>query len=148
MVELLRETGRFGDITAVKSVLEARAVLARTEFDADVVFGDIRLVDRPNDISGLALCRELAGRFEPPMIVLATASAEHAVQGFELCVVDYLLKPFSIERVLRCAERLDERRRPSPRVPRSHRLVARRGAGLVFLEFDGLLAFQASDRLT
>src|SRR5262249_43367676 len=64
-------------------------------------------------------------------------------------VLDYLLKPFTEERVGRCLERVRARRpasdasagQPSPR------LVARRKRALVFLRLDEVWAFEAAERL-
>ena len=148
LVELLRETGSFGDIAAVTTVQEARQAIGRADLAIEVAFVDVRLIDRPGDTSGLELARWLGGLVEPPAVVLATASAEHALDGFELGAVDYLLKPFALERVRACAARLCERRRTPPAEPPGRRLVARRRDRLVFLELDGMLAFEAAARLT
>lgn len=148
LVELLRDTGSFGDIAAVTNVEAAREALERIELGIDVVFADIRLVDRPGDTSGLDFARSLADLASPPSVVLATASAHYALQGFEMGVVDYLLKPFTLDRVTTCVARLLERRRaPSP-TSGERRLVARKDSRLVFLDLDGMLAFQAAERLT
>lgn len=148
LVELLRDTGSFGDIAAVTNVEAAREALERIELDFDVAFVDVRLVDRPGDTSGLDFARSLADLASPPAVVLATASAHHALDGFEMGVFDYLLKPFTLDRVTRCVARLLERRRaPSPSAG-ERRLVARKDNRLVFLDLDGMLAFQAAERLT
>jgi DNA-binding LytR/AlgR family response regulator len=89
LVELLRDTGGFRDIAAVTSVEAARQALARPELAIDVVFVDIRLVDRAGDRSGLDFARSVMLLASPPAVVLATASAEHALDGFELGAVDY-----------------------------------------------------------
>ncbi|HEV8548926.1 MAG TPA: LytTR family DNA-binding domain-containing protein [Polyangiaceae bacterium] len=83
-----------------------------------------------------------------PLFVFATAHEQHAVEAFELGAVDYLLKPFTEERVGQCAERLVERYRGRPAAVASARIVARRGSGLVFLDRDEVWAFEASERLT
>ncbi|HEU4537874.1 MAG TPA: LytTR family DNA-binding domain-containing protein [Polyangiaceae bacterium] len=148
LVELLRASGGFGDIAAVTGVEAAREVLARPELGVEVVFVDVRLVDRPGDRSGLDFARALAADEGAPAVVLATASAQYAVEGFELGAVDYLLKPFTLERVNACAARLLGRRRRPHGGAVAPRLVAREGERLVFLGLDAMLAFQTVDRAT
>ena len=83
------------------------------------------------------------------MFVLATAYERHALEAFELGVVDYLLKPFSEERVVQCLRRLQQRGRAAPPAAGGPpRIVARRKRSLVFLEPQEIWAFEAADRLT
>src|SRR6202034_2997772 len=63
-------------------------------------------------------------------------------------VVDYLLKPFSEERVVQCLRRLEQRRPAAPVSSGPPRIVARRKRSLVFLEPPEIWAFEAADRLT
>jgi DNA-binding LytR/AlgR family response regulator len=81
--------------------------------------------------------------------VLATAYDEHALEAFELGVLDYLLKPFSEDRVAQCLRRLQQRSatRGGPEAGPS-RIVARRKRSLVFLDPPEIWAFEAADRLT
>jgi len=59
---------------------------------ADLVFLDIQMPQ----ITGLQALR--SNMLKGVEIILVTAFAEHALEAFELDVVDYLLKPFSFER--------------------------------------------------
>ena len=63
----------------------------RAHNDVDIIFLDINM---PN-LSGLQLLKIIQPQ-QP--VILTTAYAEHAVESYELNVVDYLLKPFSFER--------------------------------------------------
>ena len=60
----------------------------------DFMFLDINMPK----LSGLDFLRTLAN---PPKTIITTAYKEHALEGFELNVVDYLLKPFSFERLVK-----------------------------------------------
>jgi DNA-binding LytR/AlgR family response regulator len=150
LVELI-ESSRLAEVVgAVGGLHEAREALASDlpGLGIDVVFVDIAL-DGAGGESGLTLVREAAGLPGAPMFVLATAYERHALEAFELGVVDYLLKPFSEERVFQCLRRLPERRGSAGRtigVP--PRIVARRKRALVFLEPHEIWAFEAADRLT
>ena len=64
----------------------------------DVLFLDIKMPD----ISGIEVSKSLKN---PPMIIFTTAYSEHAVEGFELDAVDYLLKPFSLQRFLKACNK-------------------------------------------
>lgn len=67
----------------------------------DLIFLDIKMPD----ISGIELLKSLA---KPPMVIFTTAYSEHAIESFELEVIDYLLKPFSQTRFLKACNRAAE----------------------------------------
>src|SRR5258706_5743704 len=69
--------------------LEAQSLISQK--DIQLLFLDINLPK----LSGINFLKTLTN---PPLVILTTAYPEFAVQGFELDVVDYLLKPFSFER--------------------------------------------------
>jgi DNA-binding LytR/AlgR family response regulator len=68
----------------------------------DMVLLDIRMPD----ISGINIAQILD---KNTLIILTTAHKEYAVEGFELDVVDYLLKPFGFERFLKACNRAEQR---------------------------------------
>jgi two-component system, LytTR family, response regulator len=66
--------------------------------DIELLFLDIRMPG----LDGLEALGRLAA---PPITVLVTAFADHAVTAFDLDVVDYVLKPFDDHRFARAVER-------------------------------------------
>ena len=79
-----------------------RAVEYLEKEATDLLFLDIKMPD----ISGIELLNSLPN---PPMVIFTTAYSEHAVEGFELNAIDYLLKPFSLPRFLKaCRKALEQ----------------------------------------
>jgi DNA-binding LytR/AlgR family response regulator len=154
LVELLESSGLAEVVGAVGTLEQAREALSGdgSGLGIHLVFVDVSLDGSPAGESGLTLVRSLAGAASAPMFVLATAYERHAIEAFELGVADYLLKPFSEDRVVQCLRRLVERhRRERAGVPLSGgpaRIVARRRRSLVFLAPSEIWAFEAADRLT
>ncbi|MBV9949804.1 MAG: response regulator transcription factor, partial [Myxococcales bacterium] len=157
LVELLESSGLAQVVGAVGGIEEARQALFGDPpgVRVDVAFVDVQLEGAGVADAGLALVRAmaaspaLAGGGAPTVFVLATAYEEHALEAFELGVVDYLLKPFSEERVAQCLRRIEQRRgAASAPASGSARIVARRKRSLVFLEPQEIWAFEAADRLT
>jgi two-component system, LytTR family, response regulator LytT len=146
LVELLDGSGLAEVTGAVTSADDARELLLGDERGAfDVVFLDIRLSGRRDE--GLLVARELAALPDAPLLVLATAFHTHAIEAYDLGVADYLLKPFTEQRVEHCLHRLRTRgQRPQPAGPL--RIAARRQKSLVFFDRDEVWAFEAAERLT
>jgi len=146
LVELLQASGSADVLAAVGNVGDAREVL--DSLALDVVFVDVQLVGNASDSEGLALVRERAPQPGAPSFVLATAHSQHALDAYQLGVVDYLLKPFTTARVEECLARVRTRiPAASTRAPVPLRIVARRKRALVFLRLEEVWAFEAADRL-
>src|ERR1041385_1741161 len=79
--------------------LKADVLLA--EVQADLLFLDINMPK----LSGIEFLRASKGRPNQPMVIITTAYAEYALDGFDLDVVDYLVKPISFERFLRACHK-------------------------------------------
>lgn len=147
LMELLLGSGAVEVVAAVATSEEAQQALSPGGVEVDVAFVDINLATSGGREAGLAIARQFSGSPGAPLFVMATALPQHAVEAFHLDVVDYLLKPFSEERVQECVTRV-ARRRSRWRVGAPARVVARSKQGLVFFGQSQVWAFEASERLT
>jgi two-component system response regulator LytT len=140
LVQLIETTQLAEVVGAVAGIGEARDALAA--LPVDVVFVDVQLAGGEN---GLELVKSAASG-PGPAFVLATAFSQHALEAWDLGLVDYLLKPFSEQRVAQCLRRIAGRRHAMG--SGALRVVARRKRSLVFLDPLDIWAFEASDRLS
>lgn len=83
-----------------------KAFEALQEKPVDLLFLDIQMPG----LTGIKLLQTLKN---PPQVIFTTAYREYAVEGFELDVTDYLLKPISFERLLKAINKVFDRKRPS-----------------------------------
>ncbi len=83
------------DVVSANSVLQKKQI--------DLIFLDINLPG----ISGLEFIQSMNRDYD---VILTTAYHQHAVEGFDLGVVDYLLKPIAFSRFLKAVNRVFNRK--------------------------------------
>ncbi len=124
--------------SALAQILAARADIERFDSASDAFEAQERLSKDSYDVmlldismpelSGLELLNDLQQGARPlPSVVLVTAYAQHAIAAFEKHAVDYVLKPFSSERVNQALE-FACRRTASERAARLLELMPHLGA--------------------
>ena len=103
--KLERWVAEQSDMTVVGSAEDGLSTAQCIEqFRPNVAFLDVQMPT----LSGLQVVAQL----EPssaPLIVFVTAFDEHAVKAFDLNAVDYLLKPYDLDRFTRTVQRIRER---------------------------------------
>lgn len=93
---LRRLLAELPDVTVCGEAGDGRSALALcAELQPDAVLLDIRMPG----MDGLETARHLAGLPDPPAVIFTTAFGDHALEAFEACAVDYLLKPIRSERL-------------------------------------------------
>lgn len=108
---LVKEAGFLELRASCSNAFDANNILAQEKID--LIFLDIQM---PR-IRGIDFLRTLVN---PPLVVITTAYPHFALEGFELNVLDYLVKPITTERFLKSANRaleVLEYRRPATGSP-------------------------------
>jgi two-component system LytT family response regulator len=134
--EFILKVPHFQLVGIFSSALQALPVLSKTP--VDVLFLDIQMPD----LSGIDFLKSLDKR---PSVIFTTAYAEYAIEGFELDVVDYLLKPFDFQRFLKAANKITQKiEKPAePEITTPHRddtfMFVKDGTKLVKVELKNIL---------
>jgi DNA-binding LytR/AlgR family response regulator len=90
----------------------------------DVLFLDINMPV----ITGIDFLKTLT---QPPAIIITTAYQQYALDGYELNITDYLLKPFSLERFIKAVNKL------KTSIPLSaHSIAENKTATSIFIKAD------------
>ncbi|MEW9124079.1 MAG: LytTR family DNA-binding domain-containing protein [Thermotaleaceae bacterium] len=74
----------------------------------DIVFLDISMPK----LDGLALSRVIHTLKNKPLLVFISAYREHALEAFEVAAFDYILKPYSENRIVDTLKRLEDYKAP------------------------------------
>lgn len=90
-IPILELVGAYSDAPSSMDQLQSETV--------DLLFLDINLPK----ISGINFLKSLSN---PPDVIITTAYPDYALEGFELNVVDYLLKPISFERLMEAVNKV------------------------------------------
>lgn len=96
LVHYVNQTPLLNLITTATNPLEALQIIATQKID--LIFLDVEMPE----LSGIDFVRAINGKTK---VILTTAYSEFALEGFELDVVDYLLKPIRLPRFLTAVQK-------------------------------------------
>ena len=103
---LLVECGKVDVVGEGEDGDEVAELLAR--YKPDIVFLDIQMRNQ----DGLVTAGEIMEQEFPPAVVFTTGYSQYAVRAFALNAVDYILKPYSLDRVIASVEKIRKLKAP------------------------------------
>ncbi|MEM9822281.1 MAG: LytTR family DNA-binding domain-containing protein [Bacteroidota bacterium] len=86
-------------VAVLDNPLDAKRMINNQEID--ILLSDIQM----NDLTGIDLVKTLKN---PPVTIFTTAYSEYALEGFELNIADYLVKPISFQRFYKAVDKAME----------------------------------------
>lgn len=98
-IQIAKQVDYLTIIQTCSSPVEAIETLKKR--DADVIFLDIEMPE----MSGMDLLKTLDNR---PPVILTTSHTEYALDAYELNVVDYLIKPVTLPRLLQALSKVKQ----------------------------------------
>lgn len=142
----------FSDLSIVKECSNGfEGIKAINELNPDLVFVDIQMPK----LNGF----EMLELFDTkPEIIFITAHNEYAIKAFELNAVDYLLKPYSKERLISAVEKAVKRIRTNQPAPKNienlinqsfddiiNRVVVKKGSRIIVIPVQKIIYLEAQD---
>lgn len=100
MIDYVSKVPSLHLVEACSSPLAVIDVLRNNSID--LLFLDVQMPE----LTGISLLKILKKK---PLVILTTAYSEYALEGYELDVADYLLKPITFERFLRAVDKVTQR---------------------------------------
>ncbi|WP_313188644.1 LytR/AlgR family response regulator transcription factor [Sphingobacterium siyangense] len=91
LVSHLRKIPNVEVLGAYSNALDAMTIVKSNT--VDLVFCDIQMPD----LDGVTFLKSLKN---PPLFVFVTGDPNYAIEGYQLNVLDYVLKPFGVERLI------------------------------------------------
>ena len=106
--------------------------------EVDLIFLDIEMPG----MKGTDFLKTLKN---PPLVVFTTAYQQYAVEGFDLNIADYLLKPITVERFMQMVEKVQQQLNMGEKesAPASDHCFIKHEGKLVKIEFDDIEYIQA-----
>ncbi len=112
------------------------AIAYLRENPVDLLFSDIQMPG----ITGITLLKILQ---KPPLVVFTTAYSEYALEGYELDVVDYLIKPIPFGRFLKSVEKVASRLSNSLQSEKDDFIFVKDGTKYVRVNLDDILYIES-----
>lgn len=134
-----------GEVGGVEVLAEAASVREAIEkmqsYPVDVLFLDVSMPE----VTGIQFAEALQRLKNPPAVIFVTAYSEHALEGFKVNAVDYLVKPVEIDRLHQAVNRATEYVTLHVKATQSERIPVEKGGKKILIAIDSIRYVMARD---
>ena len=127
-----------GEVGGVEVLAEAASVREAIEkmqsYPVDVLFLDVSMPE----VTGIQFAEALQRLKNPPAVIFVTAYSEHALEGFKVNAVDYLVKPVENERLRQAVNRATEHVTLHMKATQSERIPVEKGGKKILIAIDSI----------
>lgn len=114
----------------VKSTTSAIEGLSLVQNDGiDLVFLDVQMPE----LTGLQFLKIMNGKCD---VILTTAYSQYALEGYELDVIDYLLKPIAFDRFYKAAQKVLQQRQNSSPITLPAPIISPQAHNFIFVKTE------------
>jgi two-component system response regulator LytT len=136
---LLDEIGNVDVVAEAASVREA--IEKMKSFPIDALFLDVNMPEA----NGLQFADALQHLTNPPAVIFVTAYSEHALEGFNVNAVDYLVKPVETDRLRQAVGRANEYVMLHMKANQAERIPVEKGGKKILIHIDSIRFVMARD---
>lgn len=134
-----------GEVGGVEVLAEAASVREAIEkmqsYPVDVLFLDVSMPE----VNGIQFAEALQRLKNPPAVIFVTAYSEHALEGFKVNAVDYLVKPVETDRLQQAVNRASEYITLHVKASQSERIPVEKGGKKILIPIDSIRFVMARD---
>ena len=134
-----------GEVGGVEVLAEAASVREAIEkmqsYPVDVLFLDVSMPE----VNGIQFAEALQRLKNPPAVIFVTAYSEHALEGFKVNAVDYLVKPVETDRLSQAITRVREHVQLHAQAQKSERIPVEKAGKKILISIDKIRFVMARD---
>ena len=131
-----------GDVEVVAEAAGMREAIEKMQsHPVDVLFLDVSMPG----VTGLQFAEALQRLKNPPAVVFVTAYGEHALEGFKVNAVDYLVKPVETDRLRQAVKRATEYVTLHVKASQAERIPVEKGGKKILIPIDTIRFVMARD---
>ena len=140
---LIRKYGEFEGHTVIEAVDGMDAISKFKSEGADIIIMDIMMPE----LDGFSACREIRKISDVPIIMLSARGEEYdKINGFEIGIDDYVVKPFSPKELMLRIDAIMKRAKSGGRSESKNEVITLAGGGIT-VDFTARIVYRDGERI-